>query len=404
VRVITPEELKKFQPKSVETVKKDKKKSLAKIGVRRGTSASVSRPSGSLASVSRTPISPNAAGAVTISLDEYVVLDSSLPERQVGCETSVSDNCIETPLRFLAMTDKGESIDLSLVFVTTENLRFDHRQSRFVGNLFVQLRDLNEPGDAKSLGSKIRVAVNADVDDINPGALVEFAETNTFQDIALAAVSPQDPTLVRLTPERLASPQEIVFDISRPELKVSIGKEKILGFGLETTTVNVQFEGVEAIPEAAITISSESGHLEQNTIRVNDESRVATTHIRSRGTGSDRVTAELPPFEIGSDEIYYEQPWSWVIAVLMGILIGIGIRLAMRARQATPSSSIAFNIAISICGGLVTAILYGLGVNILPIPLPSGFSEGLTFLLSALGGWIFPQWLDAISQGSHAAP
>ena len=405
VRVITPEELKKFNPKTVETVRKNKqKKSAAKYSVSKSTTSNISLGQGSLLGPS-TDISTHAqTKPLTISPQDYVVLDISEPDKAIGCPSKVAGDCRETPYRFLAMTNEGEPLDLSLVFASTKRLRFDPVENHFVGSLFVQLKDLNEPGGTRSIGSRIRVAVSADVDDINPGTLMEFNETNRFQDIAFAVAAPQDPTLVKLTPERLATPQELAFGVSRPALKVSLGKEKILGFGLETTTVTVHFEGASNPPEAAITVSSQTGHLSNNAINADPASRVASTHLRSRGTGKDEITAELAPFDIGSDDIYYEQPWSWLVAVLLGVLAGVGIRLAMRARQSPPTSSLAFNISISICGGIVTAILYALGVNILPIPLPSGFSEGLTFILSALGGWVFPVWLEALGHRGDKKP
>ena len=146
VRVITPEELKKFQPKSVEKVgKKQQKKSPAKY------SAMQSRaPSGKISTVAPKSKSDSDSGLMELSKGQYYLIESYDPEREVDCGTLKSNNCTETPFRFLTMTDEGESIDLSLVFNTSSELRFDRDENLFVGKLFVQLRDMNEPNQAKT--------------------------------------------------------------------------------------------------------------------------------------------------------------------------------------------------------------------------------------------------------------
>jgi hypothetical protein len=394
-RVITAEELRKFNPVTIESVQpqtatarlpSDATRRLRDLTVDRSTVAS---------SVSRAPAGATTTpGEIRITPDQYVVLKTAEPARSLDCARSDLAKCTETPVRFLAMTPQGSPLNLALVLASTGTLHFDSRSDRFVGNVFVQLKDLDAPGEVKDIGSSIRVVVSADVDDIKPGPMVTIGKTNSFSDVTLEVSAPQDPTVVALTPERLAEPQAISLVVKRPTLQVEIGQSAILGFGLETAPVTVRSVGEP--PAGAITLSSHIGRLDQNALSIDPATGIATTFIRSRGTGRDTVSASLSPFAPATGTIEYEKPWSWLIAVLLGVVVGIGIRLAMRARQQPPKPGVGFDVIIGIIGGVIVAVLYALGVNILPLQLPGGYSEALAFVLSALGGWVFPRWLEAL--------
>lgn len=395
-RLITAEELGKFKPETVARVQPGASTvRLSRDAVRRIAQPAIDRNAATSSGSRTEPETATASPDIRLAPGQYVMLRSSEPARKFSCGSATPGECTETPVRYLTMTPGGDPLNLSLVLASTQNFRFDQRGNRFIGNLFVQLRDLDAPTEVREIGSTIRVAVNADVDEISPGAILDIDQTNRFRNVTLAAISPRDPTVVELTPERSADAQELVLGVSRPHLQVQLGKSRILGFGLETTTVTVRIPGIETALQEAVTVSSETGHLDRNVLGIDKQTHVASTRLRSRGTGTDVITAELGRFAAGTDSIDYELPWTWLIAVLLGIAVGIGIRLTMRDSR-HPKTGVVFNIAIGALGGLLTAVLYALGVNVLSLPLPGGFSEGLTFVLSALGGWGFPRWLAAL--------
>ncbi|MBT8052369.1 MAG: hypothetical protein HKN57_04655 [Xanthomonadales bacterium] len=395
-RVITAEELQRFNPRSVQLIKKtDMTAAGATINEERLRGLPIDRSaiSGPAITAGRAPASLPEDYRVTPG--EYLMIESLEPPLSLDC-AGASGSCIQTPIRFLTLTPEGAKLNLALTLASTERFILDQAANRFIGSAHVQLRDTDNPDEVREIGATIRVVVSADVDEIEPGTSLEFGQTNRFQNVRLAALSPENPTVVTLTPERSADPQKIAFSVVKPRLLVELGQERILGLGLETVTVTVRTEGIEALPRESIAVSSESGLLTDNTLRIDHQSGVGSTLLRSRGMGKDTITAKLARFTDGSASIVYATPWSWLIAVLLGIIVGVGIRLAMRAKQQTPRSGVVFNIVIGIIGGLLTAVLYAQGVNVLPLPLPGGFSEALTFVLSALGGWVFPRWLEAL--------
>lgn len=364
-------------------------------GTTMGTSAAIRdsraiRDLGS-AGISRTNITDN----ITIKPDEYLVLETGRAAKAIDCNRPGAKNCIQAPFQFLAMTKRGQKLNLSLVFTSTNNLRYEEARKLFTGNISVQLRDMASPNRANPISTEISIVVNGPLDDIKPESILIFDKTNTFQQVNLEVRRPEEPTIVQLMPAHSAAPQEVEFGVNRIKLKVNIGRDRILGYGLGTTTVIVQADGMQDIPSNAISITSKKGQLDQNSIEF-DADGTARTSIRSSSVGKDTITATLSPFAPGSATVTYTSPWSWLAAVLIGAVLGIALRVTMRMRNPDMKGGLAFDIAIGLLGGLFTALLYTMGVNILGLTLPSGFSEGLTLLLSGLGGWVFPGWLSKL--------
>ncbi len=338
--------------------------------------------------------------SITISPDEYLVLDTGRAAKAVSCNTPGAKNCIQAPFQFLTMTRRGKELNLSLVLTSSNDLRYVESKDRFVGDIFLQLRDMAAPNAVKNISTAISIAVSGPLDEIKPTAILNIKKTNTFQEVKLEVRNPEEPTIIQLTPAHSAAPLEVKFGVSRLGLTVSVGQNPILGYGLETTTVTVRATGMEDIPPGAISITSKKGQLDQNTITF-DEHGVASTTIRSGSVGEDTITAKLSPFSPGSVTVTYTPPWSWLAAVLIGAVLGIALRVTMRMKHPDMKGGLVFDISIGLLGGLFTALLYALGVNILGLSLPSGYSEGLTLLLSGLGGWVFPGWLSKL--GSKGA-
>jgi len=396
-RVITPSELLRFDPQTVEAIVSVTASSGPALSVRRRTELLALNPATVPGAVlNASPGTGADLQDIRITPGQYVVLRSTNPAREIDCQFGDSGSCLETPIRYLALTPAGESLDLSLVLASNDRMRFSAPGDNFVGEVFVQLRDLSAPDAVKDIGTKIGIVISAEVDAIEPAAMLEIDKTNKFHDAKLSVRIPADPTVVTFTPEMMAEPQRLRLDVARPKLEVRIGQERILGFGLETASVTVQAENLESLPTAAIAISSDTGNLNENSIQFDPATGVASTFVRSRGLGVDTITVSLAPFSTDSETIVYEKPWSWLIALTIGVIIGVAIRLTMRMKEPPPKSSVWFNMSIGVLGGLVAAALYALGINILPLSLPSDSSEVLTLILGALGAWVFPAWITML--------
>lgn len=337
-----------------------------------------------------------AAGPRTLDPGQSVYVKRDEPARPLPCSPSrEGGQCMESQISYITTTMAQEVVNLSLVWESTERLRMSGGNG-FGAELFLQLRNVDAPNTEQELSGPIQVAVSAPVDAIDPGPIIEFDRTNRFLPVTLSVSSPEDPTLVRLAPSGTADSQEITFLVTRPTLDLSIGRQSILGFGLETTTVSVRANGVDS-PAGTVSLTTRLGNTNLNNVPF--DGNLATTFVRSSGTGSDTIVARLANFEDATATVDYRMPWSWLIAVLIGAVVGMALRMTMQARTPGGRDGLAFNVVLGLIGGLLTAVLYGLGVNILPLPLPGGFSEGLAFVLSAIGAWVFPKWLAGLAPG-----
>jgi hypothetical protein len=317
--VISAEEIQRLRPQKIERVTRQ---TLTAATPTAGDSQTAGNIATATIAVRRFDHVDSAGAArrparLSIKLGEYLFINSAEPARAIDCTATDLGECLETSFRYLAMTDAGDPLDLSLVLESTKKLRYTTGDGNFIGNVFVQLMDRDSPTEVKNMSTAIQVAVSAAVDKIVPGTLVDITQTNHFQNVTLAVKTPEEPTIVKLTPARSAEPQELEFGVTRPTLELRVGQDSILGFGLETATVTVQANGVDSPPSTAITVTSKKGRLNQNAISF-DADGIARTFVRSRATGADVITAELNPFSDGTDRVIYEKPWTWLLAVLVG--------------------------------------------------------------------------------------
>lgn len=330
---------------------------------------------------------------IRIRPGEYVALKTADPVAQIDCRIADDGQCVQTQFRYLAFSTDGTELNLTLDVEAHPTLRYVPEEGRYRSSLFVKLSDSGDPATVRNIDGAIQVIVSAPVDEVDPGEILEIGQTNRFKTVKLAVRSPQEPTPVRLAPDREAEPHLLSLSVDRPALTIS-APPSMLGFGLETATVTLNLPGIQVFPREAIVLSA-NGSLDATSV-VLDDHGVATTTLRSRSVGQDVITAELSPFASGRHTIDYIMPWSWFIAVLIGSLIGVAIRITMRRKHPEMPGDWKFDVAIGLLGGLMTALLYALGVNIVGIPLPTGYSEILTLVLSALGGWVFPGWISAL--------
>src|SRR5207247_10851749 len=111
-----------------------------------------------------------------------------------------------------------------------------------------------------------------------------------------------------------------------------------------------------------------------------------TTSLRSRGVGPDRLTitsARSDPFVL---TITYAFPVAFLIFALLGGLVGTLISL-FQARGRQRAAVRARYMAAGVLSGLVAVVAWGLGANLLgvPVTIPYG-SEAAAFVIAYLGG------------------
>jgi hypothetical protein len=99
------------------------------------------------------------------------------------------------------------------------------------------------------------------------------------------------------------------------------------------------------------------------------------------------VTAAAPGYAAGTTVVRYAFPWSFLLATLLGGLVGGGLHY-LRSR-----GSASQGLARQITGGILMALLVGVastvGVNFLPVTFSARYGEALFFTIAAIAAYLW---------------
>jgi hypothetical protein len=260
--------------------------------------------------------------------------------------------------------------------------------AEFGGEVFVALEDRTDPGRTYRLPVAIEVLVTAPVDRVEPGQ-VELAATNSWRSIRLSSAAAPDEFQVKLRSPTDPEGVELAVSTVRPRLRVEVSPQRIQGLGLELATVNVSAEDLAQPRGRKVTLSSTGGSLTPTEVQL-DEQGMAQAQIRSVAVGTTQVVARSPSFSAGtSAAVSFTAPWPFILATLLGGAVGAVLRLFQPGQRASGRRRpLAVDVALGMAGGLVTAVLYAVGVNLLPVTPTATAGEALVFGLAAVGGYL----------------
>src|SRR2546426_8530182 len=206
-----------------------------------------------------------------------------------------------------------------------------------------------------------------------------------FQTVRLVAATHDDVVTVHIRPSFEPNGVDARIPLRRPLVLATLTPKRIDGYGLETATLTIV--GSAGVPKESLAVSlgAERGALGATSLDV-PRNRSVTTTLRSRGVGPDRVTitsARSDPFVL---TITYAFPAAFLIFALLGGLVGTLISL-FRARGQQRAATRARYVAAGVLSGLVAVVAWGLGVNLLGVPVTSPYgSEAAAFVIAYLGG------------------
>jgi hypothetical protein len=127
-------------------------------------------------------------------------------------------------------------------------------------------------------------------------------------------------------------------------------------------------------------ISADRGDLDTNTLTLPAHG-VAMTEIHSGAPGTATVRVEVGDVTSRSATLRFAFPWSFLIAAVLGSLVGALIR----GRGASAPSAAHVDALLGLACGLVAAAAYTLGLNLIGVELSVRVGDAATFVVSALG-------------------
>jgi hypothetical protein len=348
------------------------------------------RPSNAPASVIRRgyPLARLPAGVDSMRLrpGDYFILRTAPGVRRIESAGAVS---FEIPLLFSGLDAAGSALDARPnVEVEGGGLRYVPGRGDFAGSIMLGLLSVSAPASIQRLGRKVNVLITATADSLD-SAQVTLDHTNLpFKRIRMVVLSaPPDTVLVHIRTDLDTGIVTIPVPVLRPTLKVSASPRRIAGFGLEEATLAIETQAIGRPDTLVVTVTASRGKMDSTQV-VLSRAGTATSSIRSRGLGRDTVTAVSQPLLPGTDFVDYVFPWGFLIAAIIGGIVGGLIHEAQAKRSGRRRSRLRVFVAgvgVATLVGVVAAAAYALGINWLDIPPGKTAGEALVFVTAALG-------------------
>jgi hypothetical protein len=257
-------------------------------------------------------------------------------------------------------------------------MSYDPVSRDFVGVMLIGLEDSLRRGQQLTLSTPIAVQVTGDADGYDPMDLSILHTNVPYARVKIRATSPKDTVRILVQPTFDPAGVHTPIPVARPPMQVRVSQPAIQGFGLQTAKVTISVTGApEGLP---VVVWSTRGRLDTDTLSLSAQG-VASTNVRSEGLGQATVHAELGQLASGLVPIEYEVPWGFLVAAILGGLLGAFIR---RRRDETKDKASRADLPLGVAFGLLGAVAYALGLNLTGAELSVRFGEAATFLIASL--------------------
>jgi hypothetical protein len=284
----------------------------------------------------------------------------------------------------------GERLHVLIPLVEIEEggLRFDPEANAYVGSILIGLLDKDNPASADSLGRDVVMQITGEVQSLEA---VRLRTMNIpFQRVMLRVARPRgDSVRIRLRPTfDPRGGSDIWIPIRRATLSLHASPRRIAGFGLEIADLIVMNQdNDDSVPVA---LMSNLAKPSPSQVRATREGGVA--RIRSSGVGIDTVRLAGGAYQ-GFAVIQYGWPISFLLAALIGGLFG-GVLNALSTKRESDPRTIAFLGGQGALTGIVGAILYAVGINVVGWAPSAEYGEALMFAVAFMTGLMGPRIFD----------
>jgi hypothetical protein len=156
-----------------------------------------------------------------------------------------------------------------------------------------------------------------------------------------------------------------------------------MGFGLATTELHVSLPVEAGSNRRDVVLSARHGVPQPSVLQLaGGESGVSV--IRSSGVGRDTVLVTSGPLRSEPLELVYAWPLLFLVASLLGGLVGSLMDAAAVRRRGTSASRRAYVVS-GLAAGVFVAVATVIGLNVTGVDLPATSGEAAVFVVAALG-------------------
>jgi hypothetical protein len=145
---------------------------------------------------------------------------------------------------------------------------------------------------------------------------------------------------------------------------------------------------------AILTFSSTSQPVRPATMRVTGN-EAPTIRLRSGLPGPDSIRAYLDGVPVGETVITFERPWTFVVATMVGILVGGSARF-FGGKRRKPIRYLLWDILKGAPFGTIAAAASAIGLDLLQLRLDDPGTWIAVMVTAALGAWTGSRILDPV--------
>jgi len=299
--------------------------------------------------------------------------------------TTVGEAHLDLPLQLYGLNAAGVGVRfLVRCEIVGGGLKYDPADGLYRGDLLVGLENAVAPGASDSLSGTVRLQLTGP-DTVSPGQLTLSHTNIPYASVRLAAATHSNVVTMHIHPSFEAAGTDVPIPVRQPLFLVAVSPKRIDGYGLGAATLTIL--GTSRVPEESVGVSvdAERGTLGVTSLQV-ARNHAATTTVRSRGLGDDRLSVRSGRSDSMVVMITYVAPLAFLVAALLGGLFGASLT-RLKARKQQRDASWARYVGAGVISGVVSAVAWALGVNLLGVSIrvPNG-SEGAAFVIAYLAG------------------
>jgi hypothetical protein len=299
------------------------------------------------------------------------------------------------PYRWMTVDSAGvERVLMPYFVILGGGLTYDVATRMYRGLALVGVEDtLHQSADPVTLIRPLRLQLAT----MSGGKITpaQIAIAHTSLDYDSVRIESPDSTFVRIRTG--ADPAGIVIPIPVLGLAVAMTPQQqtLQGFGLATTDIGVSLpRGMARTDTAIVNFSATGSPVRPATVRVSG-AEGATVRVRSGQPGANTITAFIDGVQVGHTEVVSEPPISFLVATLLGILLGGAARFVGGKRRKR-LRSLPYDIMKGAPFGLLAAIAGAVGLDLAQLKLGEPGALPAIMVTAAIGAWFGAKILDRV--------
>ena len=290
------------------------------------------------------------------------------------------------PRLYIVISASGRDTLLLRPDVLADELQYDDGAGVFRGVLQLGLLDSLEPSRTDRFLTPIRFLLSAPGADIQPREFAIDHANLPYTTVRLRTPLPEDTLRLRIRDQ--LDPHEVVAPIAvrRTLIALEPVSRSIPGLGLGATAIHVTLPAEAGPGPKTVRLRALRGTPDPSTVPLTGGA-TADVKIRAVGLGRDTVSAQAGPLRAVPVEIVYQPPVLFLLAALVGGVVGSLVAAAQSRRRGRAASRGRYSVS-GLAAGLLVAVAFAIGLNLTGVAIPPQSGEAVVFVVAALGAML----------------